>query len=140
MVWATVPDAPPTVRNQRATSWPAPISAIVPYTVGSRLTASALAWMSVTEPPDGEFSITTRLLGSGAPAWGVRHRVVGDVRPAGAPPILPDGKKERTLSPVEPSTVGGRVRVNDGAQVENIFRHTGGGPACPSVVATGFEP
>ena len=30
MVLATVPAAPPTEKNQRATSWPAPISANVP--------------------------------------------------------------------------------------------------------------
>jgi hypothetical protein len=34
---ATVPAAPPTRKNQRTTSWPAPISAIVPYQRGSRL-------------------------------------------------------------------------------------------------------
>jgi len=35
---AIVPAAPPTRKNQRATSCPAPISAIVPYLAGSRLT------------------------------------------------------------------------------------------------------
>src|SRR6266550_4875012 len=38
---ATVPAAPPTRKNQRTTSWPAPISAIVPYQRGSRLMRSA---------------------------------------------------------------------------------------------------
>src|SRR4029079_8846642 len=33
---AMVPAAPPTRKNQRATSWPAPISANVPYFDGSR--------------------------------------------------------------------------------------------------------
>src|SRR5438046_9435063 len=36
-----VPDAPPTWKNQRATSCPAPISANVPYLFGSRLIWSA---------------------------------------------------------------------------------------------------
>src|SRR5215471_17632640 len=37
MVLATVPAAPPTRKNLRATSWPAPISANVPYLAGSKL-------------------------------------------------------------------------------------------------------
>src|SRR6185437_6392496 len=37
IVLAIVPDAPPTRKNQRATSCPAPISANVPYLWGSRL-------------------------------------------------------------------------------------------------------
>src|SRR5437660_12145576 len=41
MVFATVPAAPPTEKNHRATSWPPPISANVPYVVASRLRASA---------------------------------------------------------------------------------------------------
>src|SRR6266446_3342676 len=41
MVFATVPAAPPTEKNHRATSWPAPISANVPYVVASRLRANA---------------------------------------------------------------------------------------------------
>src|SRR6478672_46700 len=41
MVFATVPAAPPTEKNQRATSWPAPISANVPYVVPSRLRDNA---------------------------------------------------------------------------------------------------
>src|SRR5574341_1748375 len=41
MALATVPAAPPTWKNQRATSWPPPTSAMVPYDFGSRLTASA---------------------------------------------------------------------------------------------------
>src|ERR1700682_6368408 len=36
-----VPAAPPTRKNQRATSWPAPISAMVPYGLLSRLSAKA---------------------------------------------------------------------------------------------------
>src|SRR5688500_3425699 len=42
MVFATVPDAPPAWKNTRATSWPAPISANVPYFRSSRLIVSAL--------------------------------------------------------------------------------------------------
>src|SRR5271157_969085 len=41
MVLAIVPAAPPTRKNQRATSCPAPISANVPYLLGSRLICSA---------------------------------------------------------------------------------------------------
>src|ERR1700751_5511591 len=44
---ATVPAAPPTRKNQRTTSWPAPISANVPYQRGSILILSALEWVSV---------------------------------------------------------------------------------------------
>ena len=43
MVLAMVPAAPPTRKNQRTTSWPAPISANVPYRRGSRLIVSAFA-------------------------------------------------------------------------------------------------
>src|SRR5579862_2019750 len=46
MALAMVPAAPPTRKNQRATSWPAPISASVPYITGSRLTFSALKCVS----------------------------------------------------------------------------------------------
>src|SRR4051812_28486472 len=41
MVFATVPAAPQTEKKHRATSWPPPISANVPYVVASRLSASA---------------------------------------------------------------------------------------------------
>src|ERR1700736_3842426 len=41
MDFATVPAAPPTEKNHRATSRPPPISAKVPYVVASRLSASA---------------------------------------------------------------------------------------------------
>src|SRR5206468_3498207 len=41
IVLATVPAALPTEKNQRATSWPPPISANVPYARASRLSASA---------------------------------------------------------------------------------------------------
>src|SRR6266446_4076216 len=47
MLFATVPAAPPTRKNQRTTSCPAPISAKVPYQRGSRLIFSALEWVSV---------------------------------------------------------------------------------------------
>jgi len=42
-----VPDAAPTLRNQRATSWPAPISANDPKTLGSRLMESAFWCVSI---------------------------------------------------------------------------------------------
>src|SRR3954447_10729547 len=48
MVCATVPEAAPTVRNHRATSCPAPISAKLPKIASSRLIASALACVSVS--------------------------------------------------------------------------------------------
>src|SRR5450755_528402 len=44
--FATVPAAPPARKNQRATSWPAPISAIVPYQRGSRLIRRAFCRVS----------------------------------------------------------------------------------------------
>src|SRR5437867_2468401 len=47
MDFATVPAAPPTRKNHRATSCPAPISAKVPYLVGSRLTCSAFWCVSI---------------------------------------------------------------------------------------------
>src|SRR5215470_4154154 len=47
MLLATVPAAPPTRKNHRTTSCPAPISANVPYQRGSRLILSALEWVSM---------------------------------------------------------------------------------------------
>src|SRR6185436_10580438 len=47
MLLAMVPEAPPTRKNQRATSCPAPISANVPYFVWSRLICSAF-WCVLT--------------------------------------------------------------------------------------------
>src|SRR4029453_19426830 len=41
IVLATVPAAPPTAKNHRPPSWPAPISAMVPYQARSRLSWSA---------------------------------------------------------------------------------------------------
>ena len=46
MLLAIVPAAPPTRKNQRTTSWPAPISANVPYQRGSRLICSAFCSVS----------------------------------------------------------------------------------------------
>ena len=46
MLLAMVPAAPPTRKNQRTTSCPAPISAKVPYHCASRLTLRALLWVS----------------------------------------------------------------------------------------------
>ncbi len=48
MDFATVPAAPPTRKNQRTTSWPAPISAIVPYQRGSRLIRNAFWCVSLS--------------------------------------------------------------------------------------------
>src|SRR5437016_12834812 len=47
MLFATVPAAPPTRKNQRTTSCPAPISAKVPYQRGSRLIFSAFECVSI---------------------------------------------------------------------------------------------
>src|SRR5258705_10176953 len=41
IVLATVPAAPPALKNERATSCPPPISAMVPYVLASRFSASA---------------------------------------------------------------------------------------------------
>src|SRR5438067_1433319 len=56
MLLATVPAAPPTRKNQRTTSWPAPISANVPYQRGSILILSALEWVSIVSSFTGEDS------------------------------------------------------------------------------------
>src|ERR1043165_5375804 len=54
IVLATVPAAPPTEKNQRATSCPPPISARVPYLVASRFSASAFCRV-----PEGVVSMLT---------------------------------------------------------------------------------
>ena len=51
MVFATVPAAPPTWKNQRATSWPAPISAKTPYRAASTLMRKALSWVLMLFKP-----------------------------------------------------------------------------------------
>src|SRR5437667_5169805 len=48
MVLAIVPAAPPTRKNRRATSWPAPISAKVPYLVASRLIRRAFSSVPIS--------------------------------------------------------------------------------------------
>src|SRR5437764_540647 len=63
MLFATVPAAPPTRKNQRTTSWPAPISAKVPYQRGSRLIFSALEWVSSGSgghPPSPSYGVASR--------------------------------------------------------------------------------
>src|SRR5271156_2969938 len=50
IVFATVPDAPPTWKKRRATSWPAPISAKVPYFLASRLIWSAFSSVFIFSP------------------------------------------------------------------------------------------
>src|SRR5207302_4990372 len=47
MLFTIVPAAPPTRKNQRTTSCPAPISANVPYQRGSRLIFSAFECVSI---------------------------------------------------------------------------------------------
>src|SRR6267378_1861684 len=75
MVFATVPAAPPTEKNHRATSWPPPISANVPYVVASRLSASAFCRVLEAASSMG------RLL-----RWG--GRVVNEDRRRGSPDKL----------------------------------------------------
>src|SRR2546426_10617130 len=48
MVLATVQAAPPTRKNRRATSWPAPISAKVPYLFASRLIRRAFSSVPIS--------------------------------------------------------------------------------------------
>src|SRR3954463_5312865 len=70
MDFATVPAAPPARKNQRATSWPAPISAMVPYQRRSRLICSAFCSVSAPAsmeappavPPGVGASVTGRRL------------------------------------------------------------------------------
>src|SRR6266705_623773 len=47
MLFAIVPAAPPTRKNQRTTSCPAPLYAKVPYQRGSRLIFSAFVCVSI---------------------------------------------------------------------------------------------
>ncbi len=58
MLLAMVPAAPPTRKNQRTTSCPAPISANVPYLRASRLIWRALAWVSVLRSRGEESAMT----------------------------------------------------------------------------------
>ena len=57
---AIVPAAAPTRKNQRATSWPAPISAKTPYQSGLRLTDRAFSAVLAKRSPDCSLSL---------PAW-----------------------------------------------------------------------
>src|SRR6266568_7086579 len=54
MLFAIVPAAPPTRKNQRTTSCPAPISANVPYQRGSRLIFSAFECVSIVSSFTGQ--------------------------------------------------------------------------------------
>src|SRR5215469_12950547 len=62
MVLATVPDAPPTRRNHRATSWPAPISAKEPNIVGSRFSESAFWCVPIFSVVDMARSVVQQTL------------------------------------------------------------------------------
>src|SRR4029079_10337766 len=57
MVFATVPAPPPARKSHRATSWPAPISAMVPYQRGSRLIRRAFCRVSAAASIDGSFPL-----------------------------------------------------------------------------------
>src|SRR6266404_747423 len=87
MVLATVPEAPPTRRNQRATSCPAPISAKEPKIVGSRLRGRALRCVSMctacgmTATPTDQARDEHRDVELARAPWpdGSRHRIVAEV-------------------------------------------------------------
>src|SRR5919108_114369 len=67
MLLAIVPAAPPTRKNQRATSCPAPISANMPYLVLSRLIWTAF------------WCVSSRVVGAGAGQGAeIRAATVGD--------------------------------------------------------------
>src|SRR3984885_4815879 len=85
---AIVPDAPPAWKNSRATSWPAPISANVPYFGTSRLIVSAF-WVVVRS---SLFSFTHETL---AKAAGVATRSC--VTSTRLPFLLVDGGKPGNL-------------------------------------------
>lgn len=55
--FAIVPAAAPTRKNQRATSWPAPISANTPYQSGLRLTERAFLAVLAKRSPDCSLSL-----------------------------------------------------------------------------------
>src|SRR5438552_3098576 len=92
IVFATVPAAPPTEKNQRATSCPPPISAKVPYRVASRLSASAFCrvvegGLSIAVPPPGV--VVQQALRSNLR---LRNSLVLDLTPRVSPlSVLPGG-------------------------------------------------
>src|SRR5216117_2674972 len=75
MVLAIVPAAPPTRKNRRATSWPAPISAKVPYLVASRLIRRAFSSVPISISGSIQFLLRRFLIAAnrgslqGAAAW-----------------------------------------------------------------------
>src|SRR6476661_174625 len=71
IVLATFPAAPPARNNQRATSWPAPISAIVPYQRGSKLIRSAFCRV----PTAGSIERSPLRSGRSSRTNGCRHIV-----------------------------------------------------------------
>src|SRR5712692_3865525 len=60
-----VPAAPPTLKNQRATSCPAPISANAPYRSGSRLILSAF-WLALNLGRSSANGVSIRFVMVGA--------------------------------------------------------------------------
>src|SRR5260370_39241230 len=74
MLFATVPAAPPTRKNQRTTSCPAPISANVPYHRRSRLSLSALEWVSVASSCTGSNRKCTRCAGAAIATYLLNRR------------------------------------------------------------------
>src|SRR5262249_26088467 len=88
MLLATVPAAPPTLKNQRTTSCPAPISANVPYHRGSRLIFRALEWVSIASFTKSEqkctnsraAAIATCLLNRGCAPWKIRRKKDREVK------------------------------------------------------------
>src|SRR6516225_4201885 len=77
MVLATVPDAPPTRRNHRATSWPAPISAKEPNIVGSRFSESAFWCVPIFSVVD---MAPLRVPSDFTTSLGKKRRDLGNVR------------------------------------------------------------
>src|SRR6267378_989861 len=107
MLLAMVPDAPPTWKNQRATSCPAPISANVPYLFGSRLIWSAFCSVpGISRVIADELftklslrrarkELRQKIVGERGPlAYRVR-RLAGDSAPLHEPPLRPSRPRPR---------------------------------------------
>src|SRR5206468_6070880 len=69
MVLAIVPAAPPTRKNRRATSWPAPISAKVPYLVTSRLIWRAFSSVPISISGSIQFLLRRFLIAANSRRW-----------------------------------------------------------------------
>src|SRR4051812_37072315 len=95
MLLAMVPAAPPTWKNQRTTSWPAPISAKVPYLRGSRLMANAFCWVArLVRSVFGSMLASGPSIGSDTPASRARRGSYEEL-----------DRNSRTRNPVVPEPV-----------------------------------